>query len=82
LQNNLYSQIYFDGEPIVEKPPVIEHRDIALISDTNKIVKDLKVLTHTEMVAGAETSNPQYHCWGTLSHPLAKITLKQDGEIT
>lgn len=76
-----YSNIYKPEEVVVERIdtdkeksqgfPDIEHRDIALVSEKGRTVRELTV-SNIEVANGNE-----YHYFGEVSHPLTNITVKQ-----
>lgn len=56
--------------------PNVEHRDIPLFSSTQKTIRPLSILSHTEM-----TVEESILYTGQTTHPLTKIILKQGGSV-
>lgn len=81
-----YYNLYKKDEVIVERIdtpeeeaqgyPNVEHRDIALYSDTEKTIRPFNILAHTELAAVDGTVYS-----GQTTHPLSKVMLKQGGQL-
>jgi len=72
--SKVFYNIYKIGDEIIEIPPKVEHRDIALIHPTKRTINPFKVFSHTDEMPG----DGERHYVGQLSHPLAKITVSQE----